>query len=190
MMSCLRLRRTLTGVGCALTLGLGVPAVASAQADAATSSTVAAVSVGTPLQNAITATAQRPGAPKARVASWNGCNAGYFCAVPKAEPVCANGGCNWPGGPGSGHGDSETLQNYILAGGVWWDSWGAPGFPGYNIGIHGWANNTGYRVWLEQYQNSGNEYCISNHSLVPGNFSNVNEDDYWIYISSNPNPCP
>ena len=45
-------------------------------------------------------------------------------------------------------------------------------------------------MWLEQYPNSGNEYCISNHTLVPGNFSNVNETDYWIYLSSNPNPCP
>lgn len=189
MISYLRARRTLAGVACALTLGLGVPAVASTQANAATSSTVAAGSTAAPLQNAITATAQRPGAPNAEEDSWNGCNAGYFCATPELEPVCAGETCNWPGGPGSGNGDSETLENYILAGGVWWDPWGAAGFPGYDIGIHGWANNTGYRVWLEQYQDSGNELCISNHTIAPGNYEGVDEDDYWIYISNNPNAC-
>jgi hypothetical protein len=184
-----RIRRKLAVVGCALTLAFGVLALAGAQAgaapqaDAATASPVAAVSSVALLQNAITTGTQRAEGPTATRNSWNGCNAGYFCATAVAYPVCAGEGCVWP----------QTLENYILYGGPYFSPWGECSptkHPGCNIGIHGWANNTGYRVWLEEYQNSGNELCISNQTDVPGNYGGVDADDYWIYMSNNPAQCP
>jgi hypothetical protein len=177
------MRRALAAVGCAVTLALSGLAVASTQADATTSSPAEVVSPVTPLQNAINAKAQRAEDPTAHPEAWNGCNAGYFCATAPIAPVCAGETCSWP----------NTVENYILHGGTYFYPWGECSpteYPGCNIGIHGWANNTGYRVWLEQDQNSGNELCISNQTLVPGNYEGTDDDDYWIYLSDNPNPCP
>jgi hypothetical protein len=178
-------------VGCALTLAFGLLAIAGTQVHAATqseaaaSSRVAVVSSAALLQEAITAKPQKTEGPTATKDSYEGCNAGYFCATAEAYPVCAGESCVWPGG-------DQTLDNYILHGSAYFDHWGEctpTENPGCGIGIHGWANNTGYRVWLEQYQNSGNELCISNQTLVPGNYDGVDVDDAWIYLSSNSSPC-
>jgi hypothetical protein len=99
------------------------------------------------------------------------CPAGYFCAYPA---------------PYTGY--WYELPNYILNGGVYFYAWGAPGDPGYDVGIHSWSNNTGYRVWLEQNIDAGNELCISNHGSNT-DYNGTDDDDYWIYVSSNAAAC-
>jgi hypothetical protein len=109
---------------------------------------------------------------------YQGCAAGFFCTAD--YEVTAPGTYQW------------TLQNYILHGGTYFLPYGecSPNEePGCDVGIVSFANNTGYRVWLEQFQNRGNEYCISNHTDSNTFNDNVNYDDYWIYFSDNPAAC-
>jgi hypothetical protein len=109
--------------------------------------------------------------------SYEGCNAGWFCLSARYDPE------SWP----------YRLENAALHGGGYsfpWGSCGSPvGEPGCDIGIHAWANNTGDRVWLKEFQTGGKELCISNHTWN-SNYEGIADDDYWVQITSNPNPCP
>jgi hypothetical protein len=64
--------------------------------------------------------------------------------------------------------------------------------PGCDIGEHSWVNDSGYRMWLEQYQDSGNELCV-NHYDQSGyyneDYTGVDEDDAWILASANSAAC-
>jgi hypothetical protein len=103
-----------------------------------------------------------------------GCPAGYFCA--------------WPA-PYSG--SWVALPNATLEDGPWFEAWGqcsSPAQPGCDAGIHSWASNTGFRTWLEQDPDSGNEYCITNRTSNL-NYNGTDATDYWIYLSSNSAKC-
>jgi hypothetical protein len=103
-----------------------------------------------------------------------GCPAGYFCAWPAAFS-----------------GSWVALPNATLQKGPYFEAWGQcskPAQPGCNAGIHSWASNTGFRTWLEQDPNSGNELCISNRTSNLA-YNGVDADDYWIYLSSNSAVC-
>jgi hypothetical protein len=103
-----------------------------------------------------------------------GCPAGYFCAYPTAF-----------------NGAWYLVENYKLAGGTYFFPWGECSptqEPGCDVGIHSWASNTGYRTWLEQNINSGNELCISNRTNNL-NYNGNSDLDYWIYLSSNSAAC-
>lgn len=103
-----------------------------------------------------------------------GCPAGYFCAWPAAFS-----------------GSWVEVPNEVLEDGPYFEAWGQcsqPVQPGCDAGIHAYASNTGYRTWLEQDPNSGNEFCIANRT------NNLDYDgpdaaDYWIYLSSNSASC-
>lgn len=202
-----RTRRAVVAVGCATALSLGLPAAASAAQPRPATSTASAVRFGaeaTAFQNKIITSVMsripggvrisasqvrwgdgvilevRPSATtafpvaSAKPDSFESCNAGYFCASPDSYPSY------W-----------EAIPNEILHHGVYAFPWGecSPVVePGCGLGIHAYANNTGQRVWLEQYPNSGNEFCITNHTYNL-DFTNVNDLDYWIYLSNNPNAC-
>jgi hypothetical protein len=101
------------------------------------------------------------------------CPAGYFCVATGANYT----GNNW------------AWLNGPAAGGNYWIAWGAcPNGPGCGVGVHSWANHSGYRTWLEQFQNSGNELCISNGNSNTSYYG-VDGHDYWILMSSNPAAC-
>jgi hypothetical protein len=110
--------------------------------------------------------------------AYEGCDAGYFClaasaphpagswtyAVPDATPH--GGGYSYPWG--------ECSPNI---------------YPGCDAAIHSFANNTGDRVWLKEFKTGGDELCISNHTWN-SDYQGVADEDYWVQITSNPNPCP
>lgn len=93
---------------------------------------------------------------------------------------------------------SFTAPNYegtwlsspqAVAGGAYWTAWGNL-FPGQ--GMYSWFNSTETRVWREQFQNHGDELCIS--PWPKGNYTNSNYDgpnlfDYWILFSINQTQC-
>jgi hypothetical protein len=108
---------------------------------------------------------------------YEGCNAGYFCL----SQIPHSGGEVWV----------AFLENARLNGGGYSYSWGKcgpAGHPGCDEGIHAFANNTGDRVWLKEFQTGGKELCISNHTWN-SNYEGIADDDYWVQITSNPNPC-
>lgn len=49
-------------------------------------------------------------------------------------------------------------------------------------------NQTGWRYWMEQYQNHGNEYCINPGQDVP-DVPTANDHDYWGLVTLNANAC-
>jgi hypothetical protein len=104
------------------------------------------------------------------------CPAGYFCAYPGTLDIVYPG--VW-----------YEIPNYVLHGSVYFYAWGAciTG-PGCGLGIGAWANNTGQRVWLEQFQNSGQLLCISNQTHNY-DYTGPDDEDYWIYLSSNKAAC-
>jgi hypothetical protein len=61
-------------------------------------------------------------------------------------------------------------------------------YPGCGSYLHSWHNMKNVRVWLEQFQNSGNELCI-NPGASNSNYSGVDDDNYWWLISTNTANC-
>src|SRR5580658_253190 len=174
-------RHALAIASCVIALGFGALASAAAaqahgigpaSANLATSSApVSAASAAASSPVAGSALRARH-APEVRAMDYQGCSAGFFCTA--EYEVSAPG--TW----------QYTLENYILYGGVHFLPYGecSPNEePGCGMGLISFANNTGYRVWLEQYQDGGNEYCISNHTYSYDFTGNVNYLDYWIYFS-------
>jgi hypothetical protein len=112
-----------------------------------------------------------------------GCEAGYFCVY----PVAYTG--QWFGIPNYQiayltYPNLAPNTPYFAA----WGSCTGTVSPGCDLGVHAWANNSGYRTWLEQYVDSGNELCISNRTNNL-NYNGNNDDDYWLYLSDNPAAC-
>ncbi len=109
-----------------------------------------------------------------------GCPSGYFCLATtwvQSPPV------GWP----------YALPSSAYEGGTYWVPWGScgstyPAEPGCDVGIHAWSNNSGYRVWLEQFPDSGNELCIS-PGTANTDYYGTDGDDFWIYMSDNPAAC-
>src|SRR5260370_41955584 len=102
------------------------------------------------------------------------CPSGYFCVAT---------GANYTGTY------IAFLNGPSLVGGNYWIAWGqCPNGPGCNVGVHSWANNSGYRTWLEQFQNRGNLLCISN-GTANSNYNGVDDHDYWILMTSNTAGC-
>lgn len=203
-----RTRRAVIAVGCVTALGLGIPAAASAaQAQTAASKPPAArfVSHATARQNKAVAyfMARHPGGVRISASevrwpngvilkviplgsatretamtpeNYENCDAGFFCAL---------------NSPWHSMSVWYEIPNEILHGGPYWWAWGdcnsSQGI-GCDEGLHAYANNTGQRVWLEQDKDSGNEFCITNHTYNL-DFQGVNSLDYWIYLSNNPNAC-
>lgn len=102
------------------------------------------------------------------------CAAGYFCVATGANYT----GNYW-----------AWLNAPAAVGGDYWIAWGeCPNGPGCDLGVHSWANNSGYRTWLEQFQNHGNELCIKNGNSN-SNYNGVDWDDYWILMTTNSAAC-
>jgi hypothetical protein len=112
--------------------------------------------------------------------TYEGCDAGLFCLSVRYDPET----WDW------------WLEDATLHDGTGYSyAWGSCGSailaanPGCDAGIHAWANNTGDRVWLKADQSGGKELCINNHTWN-SNYEGIADNDYWIQITSNPNPCP
>jgi hypothetical protein len=175
-----RIRRAATVGGCVVTAGLG----ALATAGAAQAQTVHAGAV--PHAEPSASRQDAPGVRLMKVRSvegtvtpdiYEGCSAGYFCL----SQIPHSGGEVWV----------AFLENARLNGGGYSYSWGKcgpGGHPGCDLGIHAWANNTGDRVWLKEFKTGGDELCISNHTWN-SNYEGIADNDYWIQITTNPNPC-
>ena len=66
------------------------------------------------------------------------------------------------------------------------------GAPGCDSGIESWQNFKTVRVWLEQFQNSGNELCIDpdgGPSSLNNDYTGVDVNDYWWLITTNNTDC-
>jgi len=75
------------------------------------------------------------------------------------------------------------------AGTNYWFPWGQY-FP--NQGTRSWYNQTSARVWREQFQNHGNELCISPWpygNYTNSNYSGANLYDWWILMTTNESRC-
>jgi hypothetical protein len=114
------------------------------------------------------------GAPASPKDSAPSCIAGVFCQYNAA---------NYTG-------------SYLLTWNPGWTPFGECSpewYPGCDTGTHSWVNNLSVRVWLEQFKNSGHEYCIAPEGLSRNwespNFTGVNVDDYWQLLSTNPETC-
>ncbi len=167
-----RLRRVALVGGAAISFSLGTLAMSGA-AQAQTTHWASAAVV-----QAASGVISHQGISNVQPDSYLGCNAGYFCASTSDNYAEKS----WP----------HSLPNYIIYGSPYFYPWGScsnPDAPGCNVGIHSYVNNTGYRVWLEQVQDGGNEYCISNQETSPSDWD-ANSYDYWIYFSDNSAPCP
>jgi hypothetical protein len=89
----------------------------------------------------------------------------------------------------TGSGYTGTLVAFPFQEGydIWYE-WGAS----VNTGMHSWYNNTPFRVWREQFQNSGNEMCIDPYpygNYTDSDYSGVNVNDYWVLVTDNVNNC-
>jgi hypothetical protein len=173
-----RIRRTAT-VGCGAVAALAAAGTAQAQT----------VHAGAVPHAGPSATRQdAPGARLMKVRSveatnspdtYEGCDAGFFCLSVRYDPEV----WDW------------WLEDATLHEGTGYSySWGFCGsailaaHPGCDAGIHAWANNTGDRVWLKEFKTGGKELCISNHTWN-SNYEGIADDDYWVQITTNPNPC-
>jgi hypothetical protein len=110
--------------------------------------------------------------------TYEGCYAGFFC-LSVGAPITDG---SW----------LRALSNATLHGGAYSYPWGecSPNmYPGCDGGIHAFANNTGDRVWLKEFRTGGDELCISNHTWN-SYYLGIADEDYWIQITTNPNPCP
>ena len=115
-----------------------------------------------------------PGSNATAASTYYGCNSTYFCLS-----TGSNMTFDWP----------YAIQSLGSLGDTEWVPWGECGVnPGCDVGVHSWANNSGYRVWLEQFPNSGNELCISNQ-IANFDYYGIDGDDYWIFMSDNPAKC-
>jgi hypothetical protein len=199
-----RFRRAATIAGCAIALSLAAAGAAQAQTSAAAPSSAARFAAeATSYQNASIAKAMAyfPGGTRVSPSevTWPGgavlsvgaspstsaaladspdfaddCPGGYFCVATGANYT----GNNW-----------AFLNGPDAYGEAYWIAWGAcPDGPGCDIGIHSWANNSGYRTWLEQFQDHGNELCISSGNSN-SDYNGPDWDDYWILMSANRAAC-
>jgi hypothetical protein len=58
--------------------------------------------------------------------------------------------------------------------------------------VESWYNYTTARVWLEQFQDSGNELCIDpyeNGNYDTYNYNGVDDHDYWTLLTTNTAVC-
>jgi hypothetical protein len=110
--------------------------------------------------------------------TYDGCDAGYFCI----EESTYSPGWSW----------ALALPNATLHGGGYSYPWGECSpmmYMGCDGQIAAFANNTGDRVWLKALRTGGEELCISNHS-ANYSYHGIADHDYWVQITTNPNPCP
>jgi hypothetical protein len=83
------------------------------------------------------------------------------------------------------------LFSASASGSGYWVEWGALG-----LGMHSWWNNTAYRVWREQFVNSGNELCIdpaggtgNGNDYYNPDYNGPDVNDYWDWMSVNSSDC-
>jgi hypothetical protein len=58
--------------------------------------------------------------------------------------------------------------------------------------VQSWFNDTTARVWLEQFQDSGNELCIApyeNDDYIGYDYTGVDDHDYWTLLTTNKAVC-
>jgi Peptidase inhibitor family I36 len=111
-----------------------------------------------------------------------GCPGGYFCVWTAAN--YGGVGVAFLNAPAYFEDNNESVQDY-------WIPWGDcnAGEPGCDVGEHSFANESGFRTWLEQYQDSGHEDCISGNGQSSSDFTGPNSDDYWILMTTNSAVC-
>ena len=216
MMVFSRLRAPAVIAACTVALSLAGAGAAQAQASPAGPRSPAAhfAADATPYQNASIARAMRdfPGGTRIspREVRWPGgavilrvgpspttsaapsdspefaddCPSGYFCVATGAHYT----GQNW-----EYLNAVEFDDEYDLGLVDYWIPWGdCSGSPpighGCDAGIHSWANNSGERTWLEQFQDGGNELCISN-GQSNSDYTGADDNDYWILMTVNSAAC-
>ena len=106
----------------------------------------------------------------------DGCPAEDFCAnsVSSTDPL------TW-----------YTIPGYDISKDTYFYAWGECSpveLPGCDVGLHMYDNNTGFRVWLEQYIDGGKELCIGN-GKINTNYNGPDDNDYNIYLSNNSSEC-
>jgi hypothetical protein len=206
----MRIRRSSLAVACLGGL-LGLLALAPA-ASAAPSPAARYAATATAYQNAVLDhdLAHYPGGTRisASEASWDhGALLVNVAKSPSARTTLASGqsgisecpygyACVWAGEGFTGF-YAGCPSSYI---------WGSTYFcPIYQVGfgvtgqyiIKSWANFTAYRAWLQERNsntNPGNEVCLDPrfNNITPtsdSDFSGINDQDGWIYMSSNTADC-
>ena len=200
-----RLRRAATIAGCAVAVGLVGVGAAQAQASPAVARSSAArfAAEATPYQNTsiARAMARLPGGTRVSPSEvkWPG-GAVILSVGPSASTPAPAGSPEFADDCPSGYfcvanGIDFTGNNWAFLnapdeyGADYWIPWGeCPDGPGCDVGIHSWANNSGYRTWLEQFQDSGNELCISNGNSESA-YEGTDRNDYWILMTTNSAEC-
>jgi hypothetical protein len=147
----------------------------------------------TAYQNAVLkdAMAAHPGGVRVSASEVKWPDGSFVIAAPSAssaEPdayACVSGYfCGWTGT----NYDSGNEAAVLASGWYPFGECSPTRYAGCDSGVHSWKNMKNVRVWLEQFQNSGNELCIS-----PGNdnsnYNGVDSSDYWWLISSNTAAC-
>jgi hypothetical protein len=208
MISSLMARRVVALVGCAAV----VVSLAAGTAQAQTSGSAPRYAAdATSYQNAVIATAmaRTPGGTRVSPSevTWRG--GSVILSVPTSAGASAKiadsadnpGGCPdyyfciWPDADYGGDGyaflnapawfedHNEAIEDY-------WVPWGECGeYPGCDTGEHSWANESGFRTWLEQYPDSGHEQCISGNGQYSSDFTGPNALDYWVLMTTNSAVC-
>lgn len=110
-------------------------------------------------------------------------------ATPLAAGCLGGDFCGWTGANYTGSQfsiDADTIK---------WIPFGECSptkYPGCDSGVHAWMNVVSVRVWLEQDKDSGNELCIDPYDFgnwEESDYTGIDSDDYWWYISSNDATC-
>lgn len=110
-------------------------------------------------------------------AAYKGCPAGYFC-ISFATNDDQSLGWVW-----------QEPGKAVLGRAAWIALGRCPYGPTCGASIRSYANDTGFRAWLEQHRGHGNELCITKdtwHSSYDG----PDRRDFWLYASGNPAKCP
>jgi hypothetical protein len=110
------------------------------------------------------------------------CPSEYFCVWTGAN--YSGVGVAYLNAPAYFEANNEKPADY-------WVPWGdcEAGYPGCDVGEHSFANESGYRTWLEQNQDSGHEDCISGNGQSSSDLTGTNADDYWILMTTNSAVC-
>jgi hypothetical protein len=214
MIGSIRARRAGALVGCAVVV-VGLTASAAQAQSSGSGARFAAEA--TSYQNTVIAQAMAHSSGGTRVSPdqviWD--SGAVILTVPTSADASAKisessdnpGGCSdyyfciWSGSGFSGASAAvlnapawDADHNYAIED-VWlpWGECSPDRFGGCDAGEHSWANESGYRTWLEQYQDSGNEQCITGVPVGDGpyssNFTGPNALDYWVLMTTNAAKC-
>jgi hypothetical protein len=186
--------------------GLAIAAAMPASAESKTASATGFAAHATAYQNAVLgdAMAAHPGGVRisASQVKWpDGTIAGAAVAPSVAGAATVHPDATPPSSACEsvhfcGYTDYNWTGNYSWVGsdyGFWpFGECSPQRYAGCDSGTLSWDNQSGVRVWLEQYQNSGNELCIDPASAgnwQDSKYTGPDQNDYWWLLSSNKADC-